>query len=682
MHRLRHSLPALIILSAIVAPGKLHATPITDVSFFSALPHTHVTFEADGAGVLYPVLSNQTRGANEYAASGVTINPQVRVVRDSDACFRVVQDLGGGSTPYGLQASTTQSLVFNPPVHSVGFVFVAIFFQNATFTARDVNGAVIDTAVMGAPFTDGFGCGFLEYGFVGITSATQIVSLDIAAPSGVIDNLRFSTVYDTDGDGVNDDQDNCPTVPNADQINSDGDSLGDACDACPHDAANDVDGDGVCGDVDNCPTTANASQANADGDAFGDACDSCPHDAANDADGDGVCGDVDNCPTANANQANADGDSLGDACDPCPHDAANDADGDGLCADSDNCPTVSNANQANADGDTLGDACDPCPHDAANDVDHDGVCGDVDNCPTTANANQANADGDAFGDACDPCPHDAANDADHDGVCGDVDNCPSVANSNQANSDGDSLGNVCDACPNDPNNDADGDGICGNVDNCPNVANPTQANLDGDAFGDACDTDIDGDGLSNTAEATFGTNPMIADTDGDGLSDGTEVDIAMGSGCPNPLTSDSDGDGLTDGNEALVRGTSPCNVDTDDDGVRDNTDPLPLQPGVTSGFMENVLRSLGQLILSTPVENFSGANTIGKKARRAALAVFAFESANLESHGHHNAAAGLLCLLLELVDSQPYPSDWMPASAAKANIADLTRLYINLLDFF
>ncbi len=38
---------------------------------------------------------------------------------------------------------------------------------------------------------------------------------------------------DTDGDGVADAQDNCPYVPNPDQMDSDGDGIGDACDQCP-----------------------------------------------------------------------------------------------------------------------------------------------------------------------------------------------------------------------------------------------------------------------------------------------------------------------------------------------------------------------------------------------------------------------------------------------------------------
>ncbi|MFN3201081.1 MAG: thrombospondin type 3 repeat-containing protein, partial [Bradymonadia bacterium] len=77
---------------------------------------------------------------------------------------------------------------------------------------------------------------------------------------------------DADGDGVNDDVDNCPNGANADQADGDADGLGDVCDACPADAANDVDGDGVCGDVDNCPTIANGDQTDDNGDTYGDAC--------------------------------------------------------------------------------------------------------------------------------------------------------------------------------------------------------------------------------------------------------------------------------------------------------------------------------------------------------------------------------------------------------------------------
>lgn len=87
---------------------------------------------------------------------------------------------------------------------------------------------------------------------------------------------------DSDGDGVPDSSDNCPSTANSDQIDTDGDGQGDACDA-------DDDNDNVPDAEDNCPLTSNPEQADFDGDGVGDACDP-------DVDGDGVAHDSDSCP--------------------------------------------------------------------------------------------------------------------------------------------------------------------------------------------------------------------------------------------------------------------------------------------------------------------------------------------------------------------------------------------------
>ncbi len=74
---------------------------------------------------------------------------------------------------------------------------------------------------------------------------------------------------DFDNDGVRDFEDNCPSEPNADQADNDGDAQGDACDR-------DDDNDGVADSSDNCPFHLNSSQTDSDSDGIGDACDSTP----------------------------------------------------------------------------------------------------------------------------------------------------------------------------------------------------------------------------------------------------------------------------------------------------------------------------------------------------------------------------------------------------------------------
>lgn len=85
---------------------------------------------------------------------------------------------------------------------------------------------------------------------------------------GRVDIGAFESLFDSDddGDGVPNGNDNCPATPNPDQLDTDGDGVGNACDA-------DDDNDGVADTADNCPLNSNPDQADFDLDGIGDACD-------------------------------------------------------------------------------------------------------------------------------------------------------------------------------------------------------------------------------------------------------------------------------------------------------------------------------------------------------------------------------------------------------------------------
>ena len=119
-----------------------------------------------------------------------------------------------------------------------------------------------------------------------------------------VDINTNDTVTDTDSDGIADYLDNCPAIANGvnedNQANLDGDALGDACDddrdgdgalnasdAFPDDAAEttDTDSDTVGDNADNCPSDANTNQLDSDNDLLGNACDP-------DRDGDGILNTV------------------------------------------------------------------------------------------------------------------------------------------------------------------------------------------------------------------------------------------------------------------------------------------------------------------------------------------------------------------------------------------------------
>lgn len=171
-------------------------------------------------------------------------------------------------------------------------------------------------------------------------------------------------------------------------------AIGGAGLALAHPEPNDIDGDTVVNAADNCVSVYNRDQADSDGDGQGDRCD-----PTWDQDGDGIVNGyptrVDNCPTiANPDQLDSNGDGRGDAC-------AVDTDGDTRFDFEDNCPANPNRFQSNIDGDDEGDVCDP-------DIDGDGppysqanLNNEFDNCPTVFNPDQRDDDKDGLGRLCD-----------------------------------------------------------------------------------------------------------------------------------------------------------------------------------------------------------------------------------------------------------------------------------------
>ena len=393
-----------------------------------------------------------------------------------------------------------------------------------------------------------------------------------------------------DGDGVIDDEDNCPEIYNPDQWDADGDGRGAVCDSVCVFA--DPDGDGVRGELDDCPDIPNPDQADGDGDGLGDPCDAltdfdrdgvpdatdhCPYhyDSYNlDQDGDGVGDRCDVCPgVPNPLQADSNLDGLGDACDP-----VSDSDGDGALDRDDDCPMVATEKQVDADLDGRGDACD--------------------NCLSVANFDQTDSDGDGLGDACD-----VWNDSDDDGVADYKDNCPALDNSGQADSDDDGLGDACDNCPTVPNpdqadtdldyigndcEDGDGDGVADPGDNCPAAANTDQADIDGDGAGDACDNcpSVDNpDQLNTDCDELGNACDTASDHDGDGLSD--DLDLCPYYTGTGNQTADTDGDRRADVCDNCPYVSNLNQADSDWDGRGNACDPLdpylpwPCNPEVT-----------------------------------------------------------------------------------------------------
>ncbi|MEM7353531.1 MAG: thrombospondin type 3 repeat-containing protein [Acidobacteriota bacterium] len=187
--------------------------------------------------------------------------------------------------------------------------------------------------------------------------------------------LWIDEAEDQDKDGVADCIDNCIGFQfSAVQLDSDGDGVGDQCDANPFDNI-----EGLC------PCDGPGPSASAP---------ARPWDCAINEYKQCVVSELDrllaNGLIDDATRATLETQALGGTCGVQP--SPQDSDCDGVPDTQDNCPflaTGGGAGQRDDDQDGVGEWCDNCPHGVAN---------------VTYNPNQLDSDGDQIGDVCDPTP--------------------------------------------------------------------------------------------------------------------------------------------------------------------------------------------------------------------------------------------------------------------------------------
>ena len=273
---------------------------------------------------------------------------------------------------------------------------------------------------------------------------------------------------DTDSDGVINSLDNCVSIPNSDQLDTDSDQIGNVCDS-------DDDGDGI-----------------------NDLADAFPLDRleALDADADGIGNNADNCIlTVNRDQLDTDADGLGNKCDL-------DDDGDGVNDDQDIFPLDSSEN-LDTDNDGIGNNAD-------DDNDNDGV-NDVEDAFPLNPSESIDTDSDGTGNNADL-------DDDGDRILDDMDAFP-LDPSESVDTDNDGIGNNAD-------DDDDNDGVNDVEDAFP--LNPSESiDTDSDGTGNNADLDDDGDGVPDEQDEFPLLNTESEDSNNNGIGDNYEDRAAL-----------------------------------------------------------------------------------------------------------------------------------------------------------
>ena len=314
-------------------------------------------------------------------------------------------------------------------------------------------------------------------------------------------------VIDTDNDGIQDSQDDCPDVYG----NSTSDRIG-----CP-----DSDGDGWSDLNDDFPDDA-SEYRDTDGDQVGDNSDAFPNNSSEwqDTDGDGVGDNTDDFPNNASETTDSDGDGYGDNSDQFPFNSLEhtDSDGDGIGDNSDEFPHIDN--NVNSDSDNYSDVYDAFPLDSTQweDSDGDGYGDNLDgNSPdvfSNLSTQWSDFDQDGFGDNWGNASWNESRYSFWPGIFVEgaeyPDYCPTVSGNS-------SLQGVF-GCE-----DSDGDGLADFLQEQIVEDNEDENNT----IDDANQTDSDNDGVIDTMDLCNGTSPILSvdengcplDFDGDGVFD-------------------------------------------------------------------------------------------------------------------------------------------------------------------
>jgi uncharacterized Fe-S cluster protein YjdI len=380
---------------------------------------------------------------------------------------------------------------------SAGTGFVAMASDAGTWewAAQPTGSTVIQRVVA-------TGNGTIEVaGVLQYSNSARTFGLDSLDSSDGDDIFLSRMSADADADGITNNRDNCASIYNPSQINYDGDTQGDICDA-------DDDDEGISDVVDACPLGALAWTSNNSTDHDSDGCKDDVEDSDDDDDGRADVNDA--CPTGALNWTSVQ--IWGDAANTTDHDL------DG-CKDSNE--------DADDDDDTVNDTIDSCPLGSVGWVSTPGSDHDGDGCRDAGE--DLDDDDDGLNDSDDSCSRGDLNWVSNQSTDNDADGCRDAGE--DLNDDNDDFPDYDDSCPNGTvgwnsgsitDYDADGckddgedldddaDGIPDSQDNCPRSPMGWRTNPTVDFDADGChdqneDWDDDGDGVSDLEDLCLRT---------------------------------------------------------------------------------------------------------------------------------------------------------------------------------